>query len=73
MESCVNVEYCVVPSPLLLQSGCLAKELPLGRGAASTGWLQVMKKMNIGMMIFVAAMFDRGEKKECQLNLLCKY
>ena len=75
MEACVNVKNGVVgePSPLLLLPGCLMKEWRLGRDAMSAGWLQVTRKINIRMKIFVAAMFDEGEKGKCPLKFLCKY
>lgn len=70
----INIEYRVVeePSPLLLLLGCLMKEWPLGRCAVSVNWLQVSRKINKRMMIFVAAMFDGDGKGECSLDLLCK-
>ena len=34
------------------------EERSVERGAASAGWLQVIRKRNIGMMIMVVAMFD---------------
>ncbi len=49
------------------------KEWPLGRGAASVGWLQVTRKINIEKMICVAAIFDGNEEEKCPLKLLCKY
>ncbi len=60
-------------SALLLLPGCLIAEWSLGRGAAIVGWLQVTRKINIGMMIFVAAMFGANEEEECPLDFLCKY
>ena len=75
MEAVVTVEYRVVEerSPLLLLPSCLMKEWPLDRGAAGVDWPQVTRKINIGMMIFVAAMFDGNEKGKCPPNLLCRY
>ena len=44
------------------------KEWPLGRDAASVDCLHVIRKINIGMMIFVAAIFNENEKEECPLQ-----
>ena len=47
----------------------LMEEWSIDRGAASAGWLQVNRKIIIGMITIVAAMFDGKEKEESPLSV----